>query len=117
MPSDWSRPTRPVLSRLSDKRVIQFWDKDHLIAHELSALLQTKEPKCCRYSGTLWDLVALYPKDTNWKGSEPAYIDGPVYKIEAELQSQTSKLLQAQQALSLEESRVVSSAFALASPQ
>ena len=95
LPSDWTRPTRLVLGRLSDKRVSQFWDKDHLIAKQLSAQLHTKGPNCCRHSGTLWDLVALYPKDTNWNGTEPSYIDGPVYKIEAELQHQTSKLVQA----------------------
>jgi hypothetical protein len=31
--SDWSRPTRPVLARISDPRAKQFWDKDHLIAN------------------------------------------------------------------------------------
>ena len=93
LPSDWGRPTRPVLGRISDKRVIQFWDKDHLIAKQLSTQLHTKEPDCCRHSGTLWDLVALYPKETSWNGSEPNYIDGPVYKIKAELQGQTARLL------------------------
>jgi hypothetical protein len=95
LPSDWTRPTRPVLGRISDKRVIQFWDKDHLVAEQLSAQLRPKEPACCRHSRTLWDLVALYPKEATWNGSEPVYIDGPVYKIKDELRSQTSKLLQA----------------------
>lgn len=94
LPSDWSRPTRPVMARISDKRVIQFWDRDHLIAKQLSAQLHTKEPSCCRHLGTLWDLVALYPKGTNWNDSEPLYVDGPVVKVKAELQSQSSKLLQ-----------------------
>ena len=105
LPSDWGRPTRPVLGRLSDRRVIQFWDKDHLIAQELSAQLHMKEPSCCRHSGTLWDLVALYPRNTNWDDSEPIYIDGPVYKVEGELESQTAKLLRVEQALSSKESR------------
>jgi hypothetical protein len=96
LPTDWSRPTRPVLGRISDNRVIQFWDKDHVIANQLSARLHTKEPSCCRHSGTLWDLVALYPREKNWNGSEPIYVDGPVYKIQAELQTQTFKLLEAQ---------------------
>jgi hypothetical protein len=82
------------MARISDTRVIQFWDNDHLIAKQLSAQLHTKEPSCCRHSGTLWDLVALYPNGTNWNESEPLYIDGPVYKVESELQNQTSKLLQ-----------------------
>ena len=94
LPSDWSRPTRPVMARIPDNRVVQFWDKDHLIAEQLSRQLRTKQPACCRYSGTLWDLVALYPNGTNWNESEPSYVDGPVFKVETELQNQTSKLLQ-----------------------
>ncbi len=94
LPSDWSRPTRPVMARISDKRVTQFWDKDYLIAKQLSAQLHTQHPNCCRHSGILWDLVALYPKGTNWNDSEPSYVDGPVVKVEAELQNQTFKLLQ-----------------------
>ena len=92
LPSDWSRPTRPVLGRIPDSRVIQFWDENHLIAKQLSAQLHTKEPSCCRHSGTLWDLVALYPNGTRWNESEPFYIDGPVYKVKGELQDQTWKL-------------------------
>lgn len=94
LPSDWSRPTRPVLARIPDTRVIQFWDEDHLIATELSNQLRTKQPICCRHSGTLWDLVALYPIGTHWNESEPFYVDGPVVKVESELQNHTSKLLQ-----------------------
>ena len=93
LPSDWGRPTRLVMARIPDHRVIQFWDKDHLIAKELDGQLRTKQPNCCRHSGTLWDLVALYPNGTNWNESEPFYIDGPVYKVEHDLQDQTSKLV------------------------
>ena len=92
LPSDWSRPTRPVMARIPDTRVIQFWDRDHVIAKQLSAQLHTKEPSCCRRSGTLWDLVALYPKGANWNDSEPTYIDGPVMKVQTALAEQTSGL-------------------------
>ncbi len=80
------------MARIPDNRVIQFWDKNHVIAKQLSAQLQTKEPSCCRDSGTLWDLVALYPKRTNWNDSEPTYIDGPVMKVQNALAEQTSGL-------------------------
>jgi hypothetical protein len=82
------------MARISDRRVTQFWDKDHLIAKQLDTQLHTKQPSCCWHSGTLWDLVALYPKSTKWNESEPVYIDGPVYKVERELQNQTSRMLQ-----------------------
>ncbi len=32
LPTDWSSPNTHVLARLSDPRVIQVWDKKHLIA-------------------------------------------------------------------------------------
>jgi len=92
--SDWSRPTRPVLARIPDQRVSQFWDKDHVVAKQLDAQLATRQPSCCRHHGTLWDLAALYPKGTQWGSSEPAYVDGPVVNIEAELGRQISNLVQ-----------------------
>lgn len=88
--SDWSRPTRPVLARIPDQRVIQFWDKDHLTAKQLDGQLSNRQPSCCRHAGILWDLVALYPKGVQWGSSEPMYIDGPVVKVKAELAKQTS---------------------------
>ena len=81
------------MARIPDRRVIQFWDKNHLIAKELDSQLHSKKPNCCWSSGTLWDLVALYPKATKWNETEPLYVDGPVVKVEAELQNQISKLL------------------------
>lgn len=89
------------MGRIPDSRVIQFWDKDHLIAEQLSRQLRTKQPNCCWHSGTLWDLVALYPDGTNWNDSEPFYVDGPVYKVKSELENQTSKLLQAPKAMNV----------------
>jgi hypothetical protein len=96
-----------VMHRIPDRRVIQFWDKDHLIAKELDAQLHTKQPNCCRSSGTLWDLVALYPAATKWNETEPLYIDGPVVKVKTELQNQTSKLLQSRNAARAFSSRAI----------
>jgi len=88
--SDWSRPTRPVLARISDPRVEQFWDKGHLITKQLDQQLSSSQPKCCRHAGTLWDVVALYPQGVQWGGSQPVFIDGAVVKVEAELAKQLS---------------------------
>jgi hypothetical protein len=90
--SDWSRPTRPVLARIPDDRVIQFWDKDHLIAQQMDAQLSTSQPSCCRHAGMLWDLAALYPRKVQWGSFEPVYVDGPVVKIKAELANQIPKV-------------------------
>jgi len=88
--SDWSRPTRPVLARISDPRVEQFWDKNHLIAKELDQQLSSSQPKCWRHAGILWDVVALYPKGVQWGRFQPVFIDGAVVKVEAELAKQLS---------------------------
>jgi hypothetical protein len=88
--SDWSRPTRPVLARISDPRVKQFWDKDHLIAKQLDQQLSTSQPNCCRHPGILWDVVALYPKGVPWGGSQPVFIDGAVVKAETQLAMRVS---------------------------
>jgi hypothetical protein len=53
------------LARISDPRVKQFWDKDHLIAKQLDQQLSTSQPNCCRRASTLWNVVALYPKGFN----------------------------------------------------
>ena len=37
LPTDWSRPSGMVQSRISDPRAVQFWDKNHLVAKELTA--------------------------------------------------------------------------------
>src|SRR5262249_17333851 len=74
---------------------------------QLDNQLHTKQPNFCWHSGTLWDLVALYPKGTNWGKSEPLYIDGPVFKVETELQNQTSKLLQSLNATNVFSSKPV----------
>jgi hypothetical protein len=83
--SDWSRPTRPVLGRISDQRVMQFWDKDHVVAKQLDQQISDSQPSCCRHEGVLWDLVAVYPKGVQWGDSSPVFIDGPVAKVDAAL--------------------------------
>jgi hypothetical protein len=84
LPTDWGKPTRPVLSRISDLRATQFWDKDHLVAKELSQHLSGSERNFCRRKGILWDLAALYPRDSQW-GAQPAFVDCPVLDVAPEL--------------------------------
>jgi len=78
---DWARPNRWVRSRINDPRVTQFWDKDHLVAKDLEHRLPAHtQLHCCRRSGVLWDVVALYLHDAHWKDASPDFVDGPVVK-------------------------------------
>jgi hypothetical protein len=84
LPIDWYRPTRPTLKRVSDSHVVQFWDKDHLIAAQLKQQLERfhgTDPNCCEQRGHLWDMAALYPAGVHWNDTAPAFDDGPVYRI------------------------------------
>lgn len=81
---------RSVLARISDPRVKQFWDKDHLIAKQLDQQLSTLQPSCCRHEGLLWDLAALYPKRVHWGDSQPVFIDGAVARVEPDIAREIS---------------------------
>jgi hypothetical protein len=87
LPMDWARPNRWVRSRISDPRVTQFWDKDHLVAKELSQQLPpTIQLHCCRRAGVLWDVVAVYSPNAHWEDASPDFVDGPVVKASDSLE-------------------------------
>jgi hypothetical protein len=80
LPTDWMRPSGRVQSRISDSRVVQFWDKDHLVAKELQQQLANSQI-CCQLNGIIWDVAALYPKETKWGASAPAFFGGAVLDV------------------------------------
>jgi len=86
LPTDYSSPGTGVLARLSDPRVAQYWDKDHLFAaqleHELAADADHPKPNCCTRNGIQWDQVAVYAQDARWDGQLPraVFLDGPVVR-------------------------------------
>jgi hypothetical protein len=77
LPTDWSKPSGRVQSRVPDPRVVQFWDKDHLVAKEM--LQQLSSPRvCCQRNGIIWDVAAIYPKSLLWATSAPVFFGGNV---------------------------------------
>jgi hypothetical protein len=67
LPTDWSAPTTSALGRLSDRRVAQFWDKEHTVAKLMAASRNPEaKPDCCNRRGILWDLIAVYPAGAVW---------------------------------------------------
>ena len=84
LPTDWSEPTSPVLRRLSDQRVRQFWDRGHVMAKVMAA---SREPQskaeCCERRGILWDLIAVYPAGSGWSENLPhaTLFNGPVVRV------------------------------------
>ena len=84
LPTDYSSPGTAVLARLSDPRVEQYWDKNHLFAEQLGRTIESDagqpQPKCCTLKGIQWDEVAVYGRDARWNDQLPraVFLNGPV---------------------------------------
>jgi len=70
-----------VQSRISDPRVVQFWDKDHLVAKELKQQFPSSQTLCCQRNGILWDVAALYSPKVEWGTSTPVFFGGAVLDV------------------------------------
>ena len=88
LPTDWYSPSGRVQSRISDSRVVQFWDKDHLVAKELQRQLSSSQI-CCQRNGIIWDVAAVYPSNVQW-GSAPAFFGGAVVDVAGEVRKRLS---------------------------
>jgi hypothetical protein len=84
LPTDYSSPGTSVLARLSDARVEQYWDENHLFAEQLGHKIESDagqpHPKCCTRKGIQWDEVAVYPQGAHWDEQLPrsVFLNGPV---------------------------------------
>ena len=85
LPTDWGAPTTAVLARLSDARVRQYWDKNHVLAKQMQADAREPQPvqECCVKSGILWDLAAVYQAGAVWAERMPPAMlfNGPVVDV------------------------------------
>jgi hypothetical protein len=83
--TDWAAPSRGVLARMSDSRVQQYWDPEHVLAKRMQQDARPPQPvqECCVRSGILWDLAAVYAKDAVWNDRMPAAVlfNGPVVDV------------------------------------
>lgn len=91
LPTDWSAPSRSVLGRLSDPRVRQYWDPNHLLAKQMARDARPPQPEqdCCVRSDILWDLAAVYPPGAVWSERMPPAVVfyGPVVDIVKEIEA------------------------------
>lgn len=83
LPTDYSSPGTGVLARLSDTRVAQYWDQDHLFAKQLAKSENGQaKPNCCTSKGIDWDEVIVYRRSEQWNSELPRadYWSGPVVR-------------------------------------
>ena len=89
--TDTARPGTVALAKLGDRRVLQFWDPDHRVAHQLerTEAAANLHPRCCVSDGFLWDLVAVFPPGERWDDAppRPSVFNGTVVKTAPELEA------------------------------
>jgi hypothetical protein len=85
LPTDWSAPSSSVLGRLSNDRVRQYWDPNHVLATQMKKDARAPQPEqdCCVRSDILWDLAAVYPPGSVWSDQMPPAVvfNGPVVDV------------------------------------
>ena len=86
--TDIAPPTSRVLSKLSDARVSQFWDRDRLLSREIvrTALADSTHTLHEDYSGEgsiVWDFIAVFPPGARWGPAVPSpdYHGAPVFRV------------------------------------
>jgi len=79
-----------VQARIGDPRVVQFWDKDHLVAKELQQQLSSSQV-CCQRNGIIWDVAAIFPRDAQW-GTSPAFFGGAVLDVAADVRQHVAAM-------------------------
>jgi hypothetical protein len=93
LPTDWNKPTTHVLQRLNDERVIQVWDKNHLIAGLMQKGADGQRPRCCKRGGVWWDVIAAYSAGARWENSLPVpeLLNGTVVRTAPDLEVKFSR--------------------------
>ena len=85
LPTAWSAPSGSILARVSDTRVQQFYDPNHVVSEALIGIVANKhepEPHCCKRKTFYWDDAILYTPQARWTDTPAsAFWDGPVDRI------------------------------------
>jgi hypothetical protein len=88
--TDWSSPSTATLSRISDTRAAQFWDKGRLISHSMGEHDRRS---------VVWDHIAVYRAGANWEDVAPQalYHGGPVVRVTERARAALVQALQEKQ--------------------
>ncbi len=100
LPTDWKSPGTGTLGRLFDRRVRQFWDKEHLISAEMRKAAESYPSEIPvqrrrtndKADGILWDAIAIFKPGAKWDTTMPVpkFLGGTVVKVIGDVEGQLS---------------------------
>jgi hypothetical protein len=78
------------MARLSDPRVTQVWDRNHLIAGLVEKGANGRRPACCDRNGHWWDVIVAYPPASKWAAAAPVpeLLNGTIVQTAPKLDAQ-----------------------------
>ena len=85
--SDLTVPADSVLRRITDSRVLQYYDSNHLVSKALQAQMLTRGVTGQDHlvkNQYVWDTVAVYPAGVRWEngaGPKPDFVGAPVARV------------------------------------
>jgi hypothetical protein len=91
LPTDWSSPSTAALSRISDARAAQFWDRGRLISYSMGEHDRRS---------LVWDYITVYPAGAVWEDGPPEalYHGGPVVRVIEPARAALAQALRGKQA-------------------
>lgn len=85
--SDIAIPADSVLSRVTDARAAQYYDRKHLVSKALQAQMLARGVTGRDYfvkDEYVWDTVAVYPPGIHWEdsgGAKPDFVGAPAVEV------------------------------------
>jgi len=98
LPTDLKAPGTETLGRLYDRRVQQFWDKEHVISTEMRKAAESHPSEIPvqrrrtndKADGILWDAIAIFGPGAKWDATMPIpkFLGGTVVNVIGEVEGQ-----------------------------
>lgn len=92
--TDVAPPTSASLARLPDVRVVQYWDRDHVVSADIVRAVRASPDRYALGEGIdagtlVWDTVVVFPPGARWEPDvpPPAYYGFPVVQAAPELEA------------------------------
>lgn len=98
--TDVAPPTSAKLGLVHDPRAVQYWDKGRALSKDIMRAARENPSRYSMPAGidretTIWDVVAVFPKNVRWERDipVPSYYGGPVVEEVSSLRKAVAEQL------------------------